>query len=131
MTEIVIAAATRTPIGALMGSLAGLSGADLGGIAIHSALQKAAVDPADVSEVIMGQILTGGQGMNGARQAALAAGLPVETTALTVNQVCGAGLRAVAAGVPGRQIRRFRNRCRRWSGEHVSGPSLGLHARRH
>ena len=98
MTEIVIAAATRTPIGALMGSLTGLSGADLGGIAIQSALQQAAVDPADVSEVIMGQILTGGQGMNGARQAALAAGLPVETTALTVNQVCGAGLRAVALG---------------------------------
>ncbi len=96
MTDIVIAAAVRTPIGTFAGSLAGFSGARLGEIAIRAALERAGVAPGDVNEAIMGQVLVAGQGMNPARQAALFAGLPPETTAVTINQVCGSGLRAVA-----------------------------------
>jgi acetyl-CoA C-acetyltransferase len=96
MTDIVIVAATRTPIGAFSGALSGLSGSALGSSVIRSVLARAGLDAAEVSEVILGQILTAGQGMNGARQAALGAGLSVESTAYTINQVCGSGLRAVA-----------------------------------
>ena len=99
MTDIVIAAATRTPIGAFSGSLSGHSGVQLGEIIIRAVLDRAKVEAAEVSDVVMGQILTAGQGMNPARQAALAAGLPVASTAMTVNQVCGSGLRAVALGM--------------------------------
>ncbi len=99
MTDIVIAAATRTPIGAFAGSLSGHSGAQLGEIVIREVLRRAGLEAGDVSDVVMGQILTGGQGMNPARQAALGAGLPPESTAMTVNQVCGSGLRAVALGM--------------------------------
>ncbi|EME67630.1 Acetyl-CoA acetyltransferase [Paramagnetospirillum caucaseum] len=99
MTDIVIAAATRTAIGSFSGSLAGLSGQALGSIVIKAALERAKVDAADVSEVIMGHILTAGQGMNTARQAALNAGLPIGSSAMTINQVCGSGLRAVALGM--------------------------------
>ncbi len=99
MTDIVIAAATRTAIGSFSGSLSGLSGQALGSIVIKAALERAKVDAADVSEVIMGHILTAGQGMNTARQAALNAGLSIDSTAMTINQVCGSGLRAVALGM--------------------------------
>ena len=99
MTDIVIAAATRTALGSFSGSLSGLTGQALGSIVIKAALERAKVSPADVSEAIMGHILTAGQGMNTARQAALNAGLPIESTAMTINQVCGSGLRAVALGV--------------------------------
>jgi len=99
MTDIVIAAATRTAIGSFSGSLSGLTGQALGSIVIKAALERAKVDPADVSEAIMGHILTAGQGMNTARQAALNAGLAIESSAMTINQVCGSGLRAVALGV--------------------------------
>ncbi len=98
MTDIVIASAARTPIGAFNGGLAGLPAHELGQIAIKEALRRAGVDPNEVSEVIMGQILTAGAGMNPARQAAIAAGVPEAATAYTVNQVCGSGLRTVALG---------------------------------
>jgi acetyl-CoA C-acetyltransferase len=99
MTDIVIAAAARTPIGTFNGSLSGFSGAQLGERAIRAALERARVAPDEVSEAILGQVLVAGQGMNPARQAALYAGLPQEATAVTVNQVCGSGLRAVAMGM--------------------------------
>ncbi len=93
---IVIASAARTPVGSFNGALASLPAHELGKIAIKSALARAGVEPKDVSEVILGQVLTAGQGQNPARQAAIAAGLPVDTPAWGINQVCGSGLRAVA-----------------------------------
>lgn len=96
MTEIVIAAAVRTPIGSFSGSLAGYSAAQLGSIVIRAALEQTGLAPAEIDDVILGQVLTAGVGMNPARQAALGAGLSIESTALTLNQVCGSGLRAVA-----------------------------------
>ena len=96
MTDIVIAAAVRTPIGSFSGSLAGQTAAQLGALTLRAALERSGLAPAEVDEVLLGQVLTAGQGMNPARQAALAAGLPVESTAVTINQVCGSGLRAVA-----------------------------------
>ena len=96
--EIVIVGAARTPVGSFNGSLASLPAHALGEIAIKAALERAKVDPADVDEVIMGQVLTAGQGQNPARQAAIAAGIPEGSTAWGVNQVCGSGLRAVALG---------------------------------
>ncbi|BBK39364.1 acetyl-CoA acetyltransferase [Allostella sp. ATCC 35155] len=98
MTEVVIAAAARTPIGAFNGSLSGVSAHYLGQVAIQAALDRAKVAPAEVDEVVMGQILTAGAGQNPARQAAIAAGIPVERTAYGINQLCGSGLRAVALG---------------------------------
>ena len=98
MTDIVIAAAARTPVGSFNGALSSLSGSDLGAIVIKEVLKRAGVDVADVSEVIMGQVLTAAQGQNPARQALLAAGIPVEKTAMTVNQVCGSAMRAIALG---------------------------------
>ncbi len=94
--EIVIASAARTPVGTFLGSLSTVDAHELGQIAISEALNRAGVAPEDVSEVVMGQILTAGVGQNPARQAAIAAGIPVERTAYTINQVCGSGLRAVA-----------------------------------
>jgi len=96
--EIVIVSAARTPVGAFNGSLASVPAHSLGEVAIRAALARAHVEPADVDEVIMGQVLTAGQGQNPARQAAIAAGIPIEATAWGVNQVCGSGLRAVAVG---------------------------------
>ena len=102
MTEasspIVIASIARTPVGAFNGGLAPLTADALGSIAIGEALSRAGVPAGDVSEVIMGQILTAGQGQNPARQAAVNAGIPVEAPAWGVNQLCGSGLRAVALG---------------------------------
>lgn len=95
---IVIAAATRTAIGAFNGSLSSLPAAALGAVVIKEVLRRAGIEPGEVSEVVMGQVLTGGAGQNPARQAAIEAGLPVETTAYVVNQVCGSGLRTVALG---------------------------------
>ena len=97
-TDIVIAGAARTPIGAFNGALASLAAHELGRIAIMEALSRAKVAPDDVSEVVLGQVLTAGQGMNPARQAAVAAGIPIGATAYVVNQVCGSGLRTVALG---------------------------------
>ena len=98
MTEVVIASAARTPIGAFMGGLASLPASKLGEIAIAEVLKRAGVNPEDVSEVVMGQVLTAGVGQNAARQAAINAGIPAERTAVTINQVCGSGVRSVAMG---------------------------------
>ena len=96
--EIVIVGAARTPVGSFSGSLSGVPAHKLGEVAIRAALKRASVDAADVNEVIMGQVLTAGEGQNPARQAAMAAGVPKEATAWGVNQVCGSGLRSVALG---------------------------------
>jgi acetyl-CoA C-acetyltransferase len=96
LTEIVIASAARTPVGSFNGAFASLSAHALGTVAIQAALERAGVKPDEVDEVIMGQILTAGAGQNPARQAAVAAGIPVERTAFGINQLCGSGLRAVA-----------------------------------
>ena len=98
MTDIVIASAARTPVGAFNGGLASLPAHKLGEVAIAEALRRAHVEPKDISEVIMGQILSAGEGQNPARQAAIAAGIPFEVTAYGVNQLCGSGLRTVALG---------------------------------
>src|SRR6201996_7148539 len=98
MTDIVIAGAARTPVGAFSGGLASLAAHELGQVAIVEALRRANVDAKEVSEVILGQILTAGEGQNPARQAAVAAGIPYEATAYGVNQLCGSGLRTVALG---------------------------------
>ncbi len=98
MTEVVIVSATRTPVGAFNGTFARLSAHALGEIAIREALSRAGVEGADVSEVIMGQVLTAAQGQNPPRQAAVAAGIPEEVPAWNVNMMCGSGLRAVALG---------------------------------
>ncbi len=98
MTAIVIAAAARTPVGSFNGALAALPAHALGQAAIMAAIARAKIEPADVDEVIMGQILAAGEGQNPARQAAVAAGIPVEKTAYGINQLCGSGLRAVALG---------------------------------
>jgi len=95
-TEAVIVSAARTPIGAFMGALSTVPAHHLGAVAIRAALQRANIDPADVDEVVLGQVLTAGQGQNPARQAAMAAGIPEQKTAFLVNQVCGSGLRTVA-----------------------------------
>src|ERR1700747_2267977 len=96
--DIVMVSAVRTPVGAFNGTLGTLPAHELGKVAIKAALERAGVDPGSVSEVIMGQILTAGQGQNPARQASVAAGIPVEVPAWGVNQLCGSGLRAVALG---------------------------------
>jgi len=96
MTEVVITAAKRTPVGSFLGHFATTPAHELGRVAIQAALQDAGVDPADVDEVILGQVLTAGQGQNPARQASIGAGLPKEVPAWSVQQVCGSGLRSVA-----------------------------------
>ena len=98
-SDIVIVGAPRTAVGAFNGVFANTPAHDLGAAAIKEALARAKVDPADVDEVIMGQILTAGQGQNPARQAAMKAGIPQEATAWGLNQLCGSGLRAVAIGL--------------------------------
>ena len=99
MTDIVITAAVRTPIGAFGGGLSSLEASDLGQIVITEALSRSKVDAADVSDVVMGQVLTAGKGQNPARQASIGAGVPKEVPAMTINQVCGSGLKAVGLGV--------------------------------
>ena len=98
MDDIVIVAAARTPVGSFLGSLKDVSAAFLGKVAIKEVINRSKLDPKEVDEIIMGQVLTGGTGQNPARQAALADGIPKEKTALTVNQVCGSGLRSIALG---------------------------------
>ena len=93
--KVAIAGCCRTAIGKLNGSLSGLAAGELGAVVIGEALRRAGVEAADVSQVIMGQVLSGGSGMNPARQAAIGAGIPHAVPAMTVNQVCGSGLRAI------------------------------------
>ncbi|MEP9401445.1 acetyl-CoA C-acetyltransferase [Sphingomonas sp. VNH70] len=96
MSEAVIVAAKRTPVGSFLGAFAAVPAHELGRQAISAALEQAGVAPEDVSEVILGQVLTAGHGQNPARQASMAAGVPKEVPAWGLNQVCGSGLRAVA-----------------------------------
>ena len=98
MNDVVITGAARTPIGSFNGSLASVSAVDLGTVAITEALSRSSVSASDVSEVVFGQVLTAGCGQNPARQAAIHAGIPDDRTAVTINQVCGSGLRTVAMG---------------------------------
>jgi acetyl-CoA C-acetyltransferase len=96
MTDVVIVSAARTPVGSFLGALSSLSASKLGEVAIKAALERAGVAPADVDEVILGQVLQAGAGQGPARQASIGAGLPNETPAWSLNQLCGSGLRAVA-----------------------------------
>ena len=97
--DIVIASAARTPVGSFLGSLSSMPAHELGSSAVSAAIDRAGIDASEVDEVILGQVLTAGQGQNPARQAAMAAGVPKEASAWIVNQVCGSGLRAVALGM--------------------------------
>ena len=96
--NIVITSAVRTAIGAFRGSLKDMQAKDLGALVTKAAMQKSNLNSNDVDELIMGQVLTGGTGQNPARQASVQAGLPIEKTAYLINQVCGSGLRSIAAG---------------------------------
>jgi len=96
--DVVIVSAARTAVGSFNGAFANTPAHELGAVAIKAALERAGIEPARVSEVIMGQILTAAQGQNPARQASIAAGIPVESPAWGVNQLCGSGLRTVALG---------------------------------
>ncbi|MEW9836132.1 acetyl-CoA C-acetyltransferase [Mesorhizobium marinum] len=98
-SSIVVAGAARTPVGSFNGAFANVPAHDLGAVAVKEALARAGVDGKEVDEVILGQILTAAQGQNPARQAAMAAGIPQETTAWGLNQLCGSGLRAIAVGM--------------------------------
>ena len=98
MTNVVIASAARTPVGSFLGSFANTPAHDLGAAVLEALVERAGIDKAEVSETILGQVLTAAQGQNPARQAHIKAGLPQESAAWGINQVCGSGLRAVALG---------------------------------
>lgn len=99
MQDVVIVAATRTAIGAFQGSLANIPAHELGSLVIRSLLERSGVKPDQVDEVILGQVLTAGAGQNPARQAAIGAGLPVEVPSMTINKLCGSGLKSLFLGV--------------------------------
>ena len=99
MEEVVIVSAARTPVGKFQGALSGFSATQLGAIAVREAVKRAKLDPAKVDECIMGNVVSAGLGQNPARQAALNGGLLPEVSALTINKVCGSGLKAIALGV--------------------------------
>src|ERR687897_3881872 len=101
MRQAVILSAARTPTGKFMGALKGFTAPQLGAIAIREAVRRAGVDPTRVDEVIMGNVVSAGIGQAPARQAALGAGLPPEVGALTINKVCGSGLKAVMLAAQG------------------------------
>ena len=127
---IVIASAARTPVGSFNGALASLPAHELGKFAIQAAIARAGIEVGDVGEVILGQILTAGQGQNPARQAAINAGIPVDSPAWGVNQLCGSGLRAVALGA--QQIADgCENRDCGRAGEHEPSHPLRPYAGRH
>ena len=96
MTDVVIASAARTAVGSFSGSFANIPAHELGTTVLEAVVSRAGIDKSEVSETILGQVLTAGQGQNPARQAHVNAGLPVEAAAWGINQVCGSGLRAVA-----------------------------------
>ena len=98
MSDVIIAGAARTPVGSFNGALSSVPAHYLGEVVIREVLARAGVEPGEVSEVILGQVLTATHGQNPARQASINAGLPIETTAYGINQVCGSGLRAAALG---------------------------------
>src|SRR5271165_3675601 len=93
--DIVIVAAVRTPVGKFQGAFSDLSATQLGAIAVREAVKRAGIDPTQIDECIMGNVVSAGLGQNPARQAALNGGLPPEVSALTINKVCGSGLKAV------------------------------------
>ena len=95
MENVVIASAVRTPVGCFNGGLSSISATRFGSIVIAEAIKRAGIKPADVDEVIMGNVLSAGLGQSPARQASIGAGLPYTTNCLTVNKVCGSGLKAV------------------------------------
>ena len=97
--SIVVASAARTPVGSFNGAFANTPAHDLGSVVVKEVLARAGVEAGEVDEVILGQVLTAGQGQNPARQAAINAGVPKEATAWGLNQVCGSGLRAIAIGM--------------------------------
>ena len=96
MTNVVIASAARTAVGSFLGSYANTPAHDLGSVVLNALVERAGVDKSEISETILGQVLTAGQGQNPARQAHINAGFPQEAAAWGINQVCGSGLRAVA-----------------------------------
>src|SRR6187401_1895893 len=98
MSDVVIVSAARTPVGSFLGALASLPAHELGKTAIMAAVERAGIKASDVDEVIMGQVLQAGAGQGPARQASIAAGIPQESPAWSLNQLCGSGLRAVALG---------------------------------
>ncbi len=98
-TDVVIVAAARTPVGSFNGSLSGVAASYLGTVALKAAMERAKIAAKEVDEVILGQVLAAGQGQNPARQAAVNAGISVESPAWGMNQLCGSGLRAVALGM--------------------------------
>ncbi|WP_435609558.1 acetyl-CoA C-acetyltransferase [Pseudomonas knackmussii] len=99
MQDVVIVAAVRTAIGSFQGSLANIPAHELGSVVIRALLERSGVKPEQVDEVILGQVLTAGAGQNPARQAAIGAGLPVEVPAMTINKLCGSGLKSLFLGV--------------------------------
>ena len=96
--NVVITSAARTAIGTFNGSLKNMHGHDMGALVIKEVIKKSKLKSKDVDELVMGQVLTSAVGQNPARQAAIKAGMPIEKTAYVINQVCGSGLRSVAAG---------------------------------
>ncbi|MBW8860460.1 MAG: acetyl-CoA C-acetyltransferase, partial [Caulobacter sp.] len=96
MSDIVIVSAARTPVGSFLGALSSLPAHELGKVAIQAAIERAGITAAEVDEVILGQVLQAGAGQGPARQAAVKAGIPVETPGWSINQLCGSGLRTVA-----------------------------------
>lgn len=96
MREVVIASAARTPIGSYGGTLKGVPAVELGAIAVKGAIERAGIDPATIDEVLLGNVLQGGLGQNVARQIAMTAGIPKEVPAMTINKVCGSGLRTIS-----------------------------------
>src|SRR3954469_9284536 len=98
MSDIVIVSAARTPVGSFLGALSSLPAHELGKLAIQAAVERAGITPADVDEVILGQVLQAAAGQGPARQASVNAGIPVQSPAWSLNQLCGSGLRAVALG---------------------------------
>jgi len=98
MTNVVIVSAARTPVGSFLGAFANTPAHDLGAAVIEAVVARAGIEKSDVSETILGQVLPAGQGQRPARQAHITAGLPIESAAWSINQVCGSGLRTVALG---------------------------------
>ena len=119
----VIVAGARTPIGRLLGGLKSLSAADLGGVAIKGALEKAGVQPEQVDYLIMGQVILAGAGQNPARAAGIAAGLPSNMPSITINKVCLSGLNAIAASRSATAMPTWSIAVKRWAGIAVSGVS--------